>query len=263
LTTFFDDFGHSNNMCTRKNYQSANFWTDFPKSNPKVQSQMEKDIHVLLPSPNVGFVYRNGRNLEVNIRIETDPITHCDTWKKLKTSVRFADRPERDLDRFFQVCLEHSGKPRIREVLSFVQPLTADRFSELCIHVVKDNLEMLSQKRQEICQKVELCKLTLLHHNEVLARKVTVSVQLVQLPGISKIMAEQLNSIVAGIIDPIKSTHQDFFIGGYPEFLIKWYTMRIVPVHVEGPSVFKSSPEADDKEKNKLFANNPSVCIIQ
>jgi len=250
----------SENFRTRNNCQSnssSSFLSLFsPMSNEKVQSW--KDIHVLLPSPNVGFEYRKGKNLEINIRVRTDPITNCDTWSNIKTTVRFTDRPERDLGRFVEVCLEHSGNQRIREITSFVRNLTADQFAELCIHVKKDSLEMPTE--QQLCRKVEA--LTLLHRNEVLARKITVSVQDLRIPA-TEFVSNQLHSITSKIIRSLERKNQDFFIGGYPEFLLKWYTMHIVPVHVEGPSVFKSSRKPEAKENNNLFTNSASNCIVQ
>jgi len=253
-------FGHQSDLCTVNNCQN-NTTTPFlslfsPISNEKVQSW--KDIHVLLPSPNVGFEYRKGKNLRVNIRVGTDPMTNCDIWTNIKTTVRFTDRPERDLGRFTEVCLEHSGNERIREIISFVRSLTPDRFAELCIHVKKDSLEMATD--QQLCQKVEA--LTLLHRNEVLARKITVSVQIFGIPA-TEFISNQLHSITSKITRSLKRTKQDFFIGAYPEFLLKWYTMHIVPVHIEGPSVFKSSPESEEKDNNNTFTHNPSHCTVQ
>jgi len=257
---FASVFGYqSDNLCTRNNCQNntTSFLSLFPTmSNEKVQSW--KDIHVLLPSPNVGFEYRKGKNLEINIRVGTDPMTNCDIWNNIKTAVRFSERPERNLARFIDVCLEHSGKDGVREIIRFVRSLTADRFAELCIHVKKDSLEMATG--QQLCQKVEA--LTLLHRNEILARKVTVSVQEMRIPA-TEFVSNQLHSITSNIIRSLEKANQDFFIGAYPEFLLKWYTMHIVPVHIEGPSVFKSSREPEEKENNKLFANKSSHCTVQ
>jgi len=253
-------FGYqSDNLCTINNCQNSttSFLSLFsPMSNEKVQSW--KDIHVLLPSPNVGFEYRKGKNLEINIRVRTDPMTNCDIWKNIKTAVRFSERPERNLARFIDVCLEYSGEERVLDIIRFVRSLTADRFAELCIHVKKDSLEMATG--QQLCQKVEA--LTLLHRNEILARKVTVSVQEMRIPA-SEFVSNQLHSITSNIIRSLEKSNQDFFIGSYPEFLLKWYTMHIVPVHIEGSSVFKSSLEPEEKENNKLFANKPSNCTVQ
>jgi len=255
-------FGYqTENLCTVNNCHnnsSTPFLSLFsPVTNEKVQSW--KDIHVLLPSPNVGFKYRKGKNLEVNIRVGTDPMTNCGIWTTIKTTVRFSDRPGRDLGRFTGVCMEHSGNQRVREIISFVRSLTTDRFAELCIHVKKDSLEVATD--QQLCQKVEA--LTLLHRNEILARKVTVSVQEFGIPA-SEFVSNQLHSITSKIIRSLNRRKQDFFIGSYPEFLLKWYTMYIVPVPIAGPSVFKSSSKPEEKENNKMFTtNNPSHCALQ
>jgi len=246
------------NNCHSNSSSSSLLSLFSPMSNEKVQSWW--DIHVLLPSPNVGFEYRKGKNLEINIRVGSDPINNCDIWSNIKTAIRYTDRPERDLGRLLEVCVEHSGNERIREIIGFVRNLSADQFGELCIHIKKDSLEMPTG--QELCQKVEA--LTLLHRNEVLARKVTISVQDLRIPA-TEFVSNQLHSITSNIQQSLERTNQDFFIGGYPEFLLKWYTMHIVPVHTEGPSVFKSSRELEEKENNNnnLFKNNASNCIVQ
>jgi len=249
----------SENHGTRNNCHnnpSTSFLSLFSQmSSEKVQSR--KDIHVLVPSPNVGFEYRKGKNLEINVRLETDPITNCDIWSNIKTSIKFTDKPERDLTRLSEVCVDHSEDPKIREVLSFLRNLTPDQFAELCIHVKKDSIEIPTD--QLLRQKVEF--LTLLHRNEVLARKVTISVQELSIPA-TEFTSKQLNSITSKIIRTLDKKNQDFFIGSYPEFLLKWYTMHIVPVHIDGPSVFKSSREPEEKQNSNLFNNNPN-CIIQ
>jgi len=212
----------------------------------------------LLPSPNVGFVYRKGKKLWLNIRVRTDPITNCEIWTNIKTAVSFTDKPDRDLRRFLEVCVEHSGNQRLREIMTFVRSLTADRFAELCIHVQKDRLKIPA--KQQFCQKVTV--LTMVQENEVVARKVTISVQGLRYPLLEHV-AKQLPSIASKIILPLEKSNQDFFIGGYPEFLLKWYTMHIVPVHIETSSVFTSCRETEKKENNELLSNNPSTCIVQ
>jgi len=253
-------FGYqSENNGTRNNCHnsSTSFLSLFsPMSNEKVQSR--KDIHILLPSPSVEFKYRKGKNLEVNVRVGTDAITNCDIWTNIKTSIKFTDRPERDLNHLSKVIGEHSENPKIREVVNFVRNLTVDQFAELCIHVKKDSLEMRTD--QPLCQKVEF--LTLLKRNEVLARKVTVCVQKLSIPA-TDFVSNQLNSITSKIIGALKRKNQDFFIGSYPEFLLKWYTMHIVPVHIDGPSVFKSNREREENQLYSNLLNNNPNCVVQ
>jgi len=253
-------FGHlSENHCAGNNRSnsSISLLSLFsPTSYKKVQSW--KDIHVLLPSPNIGLVYRKGKKLWLNIRVGTDPMTNYETWNNIKTNVSFTDRPDRDLQRLLEVCSEHSTNQRLREIMTFVQSLTADRFEELCIHVQKDSLKIPT--RRQFRQKVEV--LTLLQLNEVVARKVTISVRGLRYP-LPEHVSKQFPSITSKIVLPLEKTKQDFFIGGYPEFLLKWYTMHLVPVDLETSSVFTSCQETDTKENSKPSTNNSSTCTVQ
>jgi len=256
VATLFGHLSENHSAGNRSNSSISLLSLFSPTSYKKVQSW--KDIHVLLPSPNVGLVYRKGKKLWLNIRIGTDPNTNNEIWSNIKTNVSFTDRADRDLDRLLEVCLQHSANPRLREIMTFVQSLTTNRFEELCIHVLKDSLKIPT--RRQFQQKVEV--LTLLQLNEVVARKVTISVRGLRYP-LPEHVSKQFPSITSKIVLPLEKSKQDFFIGGYPEFLLKWYTMHLVPVDLETSSVFTSCRETETKVNSNPSTNNPTTCIVQ
>jgi len=222
-----------------------------PNTDKRLRERPERDIHILLPSPNVMFMYKGRKSLEGYARKVPEKSAAPDwhVWRRIDMNgIKFQDRPERDLYKFHKVLLEKAHtEPRILEVINFVNELTPESFQELCFQIKKEHWETPKSGGDD--NLIQECDITVLQRgtNKVVLKKRSHSISIP--PGAAK--PHELAKLTKRTYERLQEAKQDFFVGGYSEFLVKWYTMYICPIEIKADSVFKQ--QACEKKEVSRF----------